>query len=285
MKRIILRLRGRTQTEMDSFRIHKQVVSDYCDYIASFINIADETIRSVVDEALAKGRLWPEPLIQFNPSYQTTGDIGKLVDREKFHPLLGDIFREKKLYQHQLEAWRLGAAGSDFVVTSGTGSGKSLTYIGTIFEHLFKNPHPGIRTNLVTTKTTVLLFRCRNVIAERKGTHKIVAEEMLMWGYRGSPSQKDFLTRDEAKNLVDTARASSDLTAEARSSFLQNELTQLPSLKDEFDKVAEERSQHLVEAHERFSQFMDQKQFQVVYPVLPMDVLGIYVLLPDNTRP
>lgn len=141
-----------------------------------------------------------------------------------------------------------------------------------------------IRTSQVATKTTVLLFRCRNVIAERKGTNKIIAEEMLVWGYRGSPSQKDFLTRDEANRLVDDARASSDLSTPARASFLQNELTQLPSLKDEFDKVAEERSQHLVEAHERFSQFMDTKQFQVVYPVLPMDVLGIYVLLPDQAK-
>ena len=141
-----------------------------------------------------------------------------------------------------------------------------------------------IRTSQVTTKTTVLLFRCRNVIAEKKGPNKIVAEEMLMWGYRGSPSQKNFLTRNEAKTLVDTARVTSDLSAEARSSFLHNELIQLPTLKAEFDKVAEERSTHLVEAHERFSQFMDQKQFQVVYPVLPMDVLGIYVLLPDNTK-
>jgi Helicase conserved C-terminal domain len=139
-----------------------------------------------------------------------------------------------------------------------------------------------IRTNAVSIKTTVLLFRCRNVIAEKKGTNKIVAEEMLMWGYRGSPSQKVFLTRDEAKALVDEARATSDLSTEARTSFLHNELAHLPTLRDEFDKVAEERSNHLVEAHERFSQFMDQKQFQVVYPVLPMDVLGIYVLVPER---
>lgn len=140
-----------------------------------------------------------------------------------------------------------------------------------------------IRTKQVITKTTVLLFRCRNVIAEKKGTNKIIAEEMLVWGYRGSPSEKTFLTRDEAKGLVDEATASTDLSTEARSGFLQNELIQLPSLKDEFDKVAEDRSKHLVEAHERFGQLMDQKQFQVVYPVLPMDVLGIYVLLPDQS--
>jgi superfamily II DNA or RNA helicase len=139
-----------------------------------------------------------------------------------------------------------------------------------------------IRTDQVSTKTTVLLFRCRNVIAERKGTNKIIAEEMLVWGFRGTPSQKDFLSSTEAKALVDAARATANLTPEARTSFLENELGQLPTLRGEFDMVAEERSKQLVEAHERFSQFMDQKQFQVVYPVLPMDVLGIYVLLPDG---
>ena len=34
---------------------------------------------------------------------------------------------------------QMGVGGSDFVVTSGTGSGKSLTYIGTIFNHLLIN--------------------------------------------------------------------------------------------------------------------------------------------------
>ena len=104
-----------------------------------------------------------------------------------------------------------------------------------------------------------------------------------MWGYRGSPAQNDFLSREEAKALVDTAHASADLTTEARASFLNSDLSQLPVLKEEFDKVAEERSKQLVEAHERFSQFMDARQYQVVYPVLPMDILGIYVLLPDNS--
>ena len=51
-----------------------------------------------------------------------------------------DIFKGYSLYQHQLEAIRLGVAGKDFVVTSGTGSGKSLTYIGSIFHRLLAEP-------------------------------------------------------------------------------------------------------------------------------------------------
>ena len=50
-----------------------------------------------------------------------------------------------------------------------------------------------IRTRQVATKTTLLLFRCRNVIEERKGSHQVVAEEMILWGWRGTPQQKEFL--------------------------------------------------------------------------------------------
>jgi ATP-dependent helicase YprA (DUF1998 family) len=128
---------------MDSFKIHSNVIADYRGYIESFINIRDQEILAVVQKALSEGRLWPEPLIQFNPSYKITGDLASVVASEKLHPLLTDIFKGYRLYQHQMEALRLGTAGSDFVVTSGTGSGKSLTYIGTIFDRLLKNPQPG----------------------------------------------------------------------------------------------------------------------------------------------
>lgn len=36
----------------------------------------------------------------------------------------------------------------------------------------------------------------------------------------------------------------------------------------------------LLEAHERFSRLVSKSRYQVVYPVLPMDILGLYILLP-----
>ena len=139
-----------------------------------------------------------------------------------------------------------------------------------------------IRTRQVTTKTTLLLFRCRNVIEQQKGQHQVVAEEMLLWGWRGTPQQKEFLGHADAKKLLVEARATSDLSPQARSSFLENELNILTALKEEFSAVAEQQSKRLVAAHERFSALMDRQRFQVVYPVLPMDLLGMYVFLPDG---
>lgn len=138
-----------------------------------------------------------------------------------------------------------------------------------------------IRSRQVSVKTTLMLFRCRNVIEQAKVNHQIVAEEMLLWGWRGTPQDKEFLDHAAAKQLLSEARASSDISPQARASFLQNELKLINDLDAEFRVIAEQQSKRLVAAHERFSALMDKQRFQVVYPVLPMDLLGIYILLPE----
>ncbi len=138
-----------------------------------------------------------------------------------------------------------------------------------------------IRSGQVKVKTTLMLFRCRNVIEQVKANYQVVAEEMVLWGWRGTPQQKEFLDHTTAKALLSEARATSDLSPQARASFLENELKLLAHLDEEFQAVAEQQSKRLVESHQRFSALMDKQQFQVVYPVLPMDLLGIYILLPE----
>jgi len=125
---------------MNVFETHQQIIAKYDQYIRSFVNIRDEGIRSQVEEELGQGKLWPEPLLQFNPSYEVAGAVKSLTGPGHLHPDLGDTFKDYFIYRHQAEAMELGMAGKDFVVTSGTGSGKSLTYMGTIFHHLLHQP-------------------------------------------------------------------------------------------------------------------------------------------------
>ncbi|NHQ82926.1 DEAD/DEAH box helicase [Chromobacterium vaccinii] len=125
---------------MNVFDTHAQIISDYKSYIRSFLNIADPAIRSNVESDLSEGKLWPEPLLQFNPTFEMYGNLDDLVADGTLHDDLRDIFKGYRLYKHQVDAIRLGTQGQDFIVTSGTGSGKSLTYIGTIFHHLLENP-------------------------------------------------------------------------------------------------------------------------------------------------
>ena len=135
---------------MDIFKLHRQIVDEYKNFVEGFIQIKDETIRKKVENELEGGKLWPEPLIQFNPSYKKGSTTKKLCDDGVLHHELNNIFSGYDLYKHQVKALKLGTNDKDFIVTSGTGSGKSLTYLGTIFNHILNNPgQKGIKAIIV----------------------------------------------------------------------------------------------------------------------------------------
>ena len=137
------------------FTLHKEILDDYKLYIDSFINVADERILNTVKADFDGGNLYPEPLIQFNPSFESGGSVEDLVNKGILTREFNNIFydaedRSWEIYKHQTEAISKGNEGRGFVVTSGTGSGKSLTYISTIFNFLFKNTaKPGIKAIIV----------------------------------------------------------------------------------------------------------------------------------------
>lgn len=137
------------------FDLHSNILHDYKQYINSFINIADPIIQAKVVEEFQSGKLYPEPLIQFNPSFESGGKVEDLVSEGLMHKEFNNIFIDDtgaswSIYKHQKEAIKIGNAGKGFVVTSGTGSGKSLTYLSTIFNYLFStSARKGVKAIIV----------------------------------------------------------------------------------------------------------------------------------------
>lgn len=123
---------------MDILNFHKKLITNYKTYIESFLTIKDPSILEFVDREIDNKKLWPEPLVQFNPTFEKGRPLADLVNEGRLHKEIDKIFRGYNLYRHQEEAILLGASGSEFVVTSGTGSGKSLTYMATIFNHVLE---------------------------------------------------------------------------------------------------------------------------------------------------
>jgi ATP-dependent helicase YprA (DUF1998 family) len=134
---------------MDVFELRKRLVEDYARYTHSFIKIADQRISEKVEHALDDGALWPEPLLQLNPTFLPGGTIDDLVADGTLHTECARIFRIDKtendhtgnqlqLHTHQTEAIRKAKENKSYVLTSGTGSGKSLTYIVPIVDHILR---------------------------------------------------------------------------------------------------------------------------------------------------
>ena len=122
---------------MNVFELRNAVVGEYQSYVSSFVHIRNVDIREYVQQHLNDGTFWPDPLVQLNPNFMPGGKIDDLVAQKLLHPDCAKIFTLQStdgrtplhLHQHQLQAIQLARQGKSFVVTTGTGSGKSLTYI------------------------------------------------------------------------------------------------------------------------------------------------------------
>lgn len=137
-----------------------------------------------------------------------------------------------------------------------------------------------IQTDSVERKTTLIQFRVRNVIKEVSSSREVISEEMYLWGYSGSGSDSIVLGFDEAKNLLLEANSKFPLTLERQKDSFEKEQDIFRKKSKEFHQLAEERAVNLVKAHGRFKNLVGGKRYEAVYPVLPPDIMGVYVLLP-----
>lgn len=138
------------------------------------------------------------------------------------------------------------------------------------------------RTNAVQTQTALIQFRVRNVIREVGKQHEMVSEEMFLWGYEQTPDGIKNLEADACKQLLKTSSAI-DLSKERQELLFENELKHFEELHPDFIKVVECRSIKLVRAHTRFAKYLGARRYEAVTPVLPPDILGVYVLIPNPT--
>ncbi len=138
-------------------------------------------------------------------------------------------------------------------------------------------------TKEVTAKTTVLLLRLRNrlIIRRAKDRREMLAEEALAIAIHGT-AEPDILPTKEALRLMQVA-VSKNMEPDRRIRELNTALETAKSLQSTFEKIAQQRSQEVLTDHRRVRDAADARGEYLVYPQLPVDVMGVYVLVPDVT--
>ena len=138
---------------MDVFAFRNELVADYERFSRSFTTIRAADIRQIVDAAYAGGRFWPAPMIQLNPNFVAGGYIDDLVSDGQLDERCARIFRLKntddtfgkplRLHKHQADAIEIARRRESYVLTTGTGSGKSLSYFIPIVDDVLRRKRSG----------------------------------------------------------------------------------------------------------------------------------------------
>jgi very-short-patch-repair endonuclease len=133
---------------VDAFGVLDKVLADYESFVAGFLNIQDDRVRQKVETEIDNGLLWPEPWLALNPAFEPGGTVTDLVDRGVLHPTNREVFRvrtegdavgrEIVFHRHQTDAFDIANRRESYVLTTGTGSGKSMSYIVPIVDRVLR---------------------------------------------------------------------------------------------------------------------------------------------------
>lgn len=138
---------------MDPFRVYDEVKHQYYSFIRTFQVFRKKEIEDyVADSVRNRQMLWQEPIIQVTKRFKSGKPLSDMVSDGILHPDIVTLFRIDP-YFHQQKAIEIAAGKQqNIVVTTGTGSGKSLCFeIPAISYSLYSRDKrlPGIKAIII----------------------------------------------------------------------------------------------------------------------------------------
>jgi len=139
---------------MDILNLSREVLERYRQYLLTTFSFRDPGLRASFEEALRRGSLSRGPYIEATPPFRrgrTPHELfTELLEGPFDEGFLKALYGDRPLYLHQERAIRRVVGGRNVVVATGTGSGKTETFLYPIllhlyWEHLRGELGPGVR--------------------------------------------------------------------------------------------------------------------------------------------
>lgn len=192
---------------MDVFDLDRSIIADYERFARSFTQIRSPDIKSKLDEIYAGGRFWPDPLITINPHFADGSTIDALAAQGTICRETAQVFRSNgqglNLYRHQSEAVAKAKAAKSFVVTTGTGSGKSLCFFVPIIDHAIKCRLAG-----EPARTKAIIIYPMNALAnsQMKELQKFIDQSDLPTALRPTFARYTGQESDDERKMIQAAK-------------------------------------------------------------------------------
>ena len=146
-------------TSFDPLATSNLIVEGYRRYLRSLLPVRDPGIAAALDHEISRSRLTKGPLLEAAPPYEHGVTLADLVAEGVLNPSFPGLASravplDRPLYRHQEQAIRKITAGRNVIVATGTGSGKTESFLLPILdalsaEHAAGTLGPGVRALLL----------------------------------------------------------------------------------------------------------------------------------------
>ena len=149
----------------DPIKASREIKDSYIDYITTTFDMDDAEYRKQFRQELEKdGMVARGPFLDIGGSFETGKTMEELIQTGSVSPLFRslepvtekerELKLERPLYSHQEKAIQKAATGENLVVTTGTGSGKTESFLIPIINHLLRELEvgtlsPGVRAIII----------------------------------------------------------------------------------------------------------------------------------------
>lgn len=164
---------------LDPLETAKQIEGSYKRYLKTLLSPRDQRLAEAFDAEIDSSTLLTKgPILELTPPYETGATCRQLIDEGVLHPDFARVSSksfpiDQALYVHQEAAIRKFTAGRNLVVSTGTGSGKTESFLVPIVNSLLQESAagkltPGVRALLLYPMNALAndqLKRLRTVLA------------------------------------------------------------------------------------------------------------------------
>ena len=119
-------------SKLNSIQKSRYINSRYKEYLRSSFKFGNAQLQDMFEKQLEREELFKGPYVALNLPFSPGENIKTLVDKGivcKSFLKLGNIDFDRTLYYHQEEAIRQIGAGRSAIITTGTGSGKTESFL------------------------------------------------------------------------------------------------------------------------------------------------------------
>ena len=133
----------------DPLATSELIIDGYRRYLKSLLPVRDARIAAALEQEISRSRLTKGPLLESAPPYEHGATLADLVAAGVLNPVFQRLASDalpmdRPLYLHQEQAIRKIAAGRNVIVASGTGSGKTESFLVPILDALSAEQARGI---------------------------------------------------------------------------------------------------------------------------------------------